>query len=151
MVDLQVAAAFHTMRELGIKYSSITATSNSNPNILSQYIRFADEVLNNTQANCADGTVFFCSVLRKIGIHPVMVFKPGHVYLGYYLNNSKTSLRLLETTLVGSLSSSFSQATEVNIADFNSNLTKMNNSDYFDGYFIIDIEQARKIIKPIGR
>jgi len=147
----QVAASFYTLRAKGIKYSDITTTSNSNPNILSQYIRFSDEVLNNTQANCADGTVFFCSVLRKIGIHTIMVFIPGHVYLGYYADNAKTTLRLLETTQVGSTTTNFNDASDYQVSAFNSNLSKFNNGDYFDGYFTIDVDESRKIIKPIGR
>ena len=146
----QVSACFNTLRDKGIKYSSITSTSNSNSNIMSQYIRFSDEVLNNTQANCADGTVFFCSVLKKIGIHAVMVFVPGHVYLGYYTDNAKTKLNLLETTMVGT-TASFSEASDYQIDAFNLNLSKFNNTDFFDGYFIIDVDKARQIIKPIGR
>ena len=150
-VDMQVYAIFNTLRNKGIKYSSITETSNSNPNVISQYIRFSDEVLNNTQANCADGTAFFCSVLKKIGIHTAMIFEPGHVYLGYYLDDSKNSLRLLETTVIGTKEYSFIDALNLNIEKFNSNLEQYNNEEILDGYFLIDIDDAREIIKPIGR
>ena len=147
----QVAAIFYTLRMKGIKYSSITSTSNSNPNIASQYIRFSDEVLTNTQANCADGTVFFCSVLKKIGIHTEMVFTPGHVYLAYYLNKNKTKSYLLETTMVGSSNYDIYDATNFQVDAFNSNLAKFYNDDFLDGYFVIDVDAARRIIKPIGR
>lgn len=146
----QVAAIFLTLRAMGVKYSSITDTSNSNPKVASQYIRFADEIMNNTQANCADGTVFFCSILRKIGIHAVMIFQPGHVYLGYYADRNKKQLYLLETTMVGT-KASFEQATLTNVKTFNSNLRKYTNDDYFDMYFMIDVDVIRKVIKPIGR
>lgn len=146
----QVEAIFTTLRGMGVKYSSITATSNTNKNVGSQYIRFSDEVLNNTQANCADGTVFFCSVLQKIGIHSVMIFVPGHVYLGYYLNEEKTKIQLLETTAVGNSSFDFYDATDYQVNDYNSNLSKFNDDDYLN-YFIVDVNENRKIIKPIGR
>jgi hypothetical protein len=151
MAFTQVAAVFYALRLKGIKYSNITSTSNSNPNIASQYIRFSDEVLTNTQANCADGTAFFCSVLKKIGIHSLMVFIPGHVYLGYYLDEAKTDLILLETTMVGSTTADFYDATNAENDSFNSNIDNFNNGDYFDGYFLIDVDNARQIIKPIGR
>lgn len=147
----QVEAVFLTLRNKGVKYSSITSTSNSNPNVASQYIRFSDEVLNNTQANCADGTVFFCSVLKKIGIHTVMVFNPGHVYLGYYTDDSKQNLYLLETTLVGNYDFDFWDATNYQVEEFNSSISQFNNGDFFDWYFLIDIDDSRQIIKPIGR
>ena len=146
----QVAAIFLTLRAKGIKYSSITDTSNSNPKVISQYIRFADEVMNNTQANCADGTVFFCSVLKKIGIHTVMVFEPGHVYLGYYADDAKKQLYLLETTMVGA-NASFEDVTMVNVDKFNKNIAKYTDNNYFDMYFVIDVDAIRKVIKPIGR
>lgn len=146
----QVEAIFNTLRAKGVKYSSITDTSNNNPNVVSQYIRFADELMNNTQANCADGTVFFCSVLRKIGIKPVMVFQPGHVYLGYYAKEDKSRFYLLETTMIGG-TASFEEATFTNADFFNSKIDDYNDDDYFDMYFIIEIDQIRTIIKPIGR
>jgi hypothetical protein len=148
-VDIQVISIYETLQKMGIKYSDITTTSHSNPNVLSQHIRFISEVLNNSQANCADGTAFLCSVLRKIGIHTCMVFEPGHVYLGYYIDKNKKDLRLLETTMIGI--GNFFEATNQNVNRFNSNLSKINNADYFDGYFMIDVDEIRKIIKPIGR
>jgi hypothetical protein len=150
MVDEQVAAIFYTLWNNGVKYSNITSTSNTNPNVLSQYIRFCSEVLNNTQANCADGTAFFCSVLKKIGIHTKMIFIPGHVYLAYYLDDAKTSLRLLETTMVGDPTAEFIDAINYQVSDYNSHLIQLSNDDYFDQYFTIDIDLARQIIKPIG-
>lgn len=148
----QVQAMFLTLRAKGVKYSSITDTSNnsSNPNVASQYIRFADEVMNNTQANCADGTAFLCSALRKVGIETFMVFEPGHVYLGYYANPNKKYPFLLETTMIGS-AYSFSQATDVNVDRFNRNIAKYNDNNYLDMYFLIHINDIRSLIKPIGR
>lgn len=146
----QVQAIFLTLRAKGIKYSNITDTSNSNPKVASQYIRFIDEVMDNTQANCADGTVFFCSVLRKIGLHAIMVYEPGHVYVGYYADNNKKSLYLLETTLVGT-NKSFVEASVANVNRFNNNIEKYTDNNYFDMYFTIDVDDIRKVIKPIGR
>ncbi|MDO5105593.1 hypothetical protein [Capnocytophaga sp.] len=148
----QVQAMFLTLRAKGIKYSSITDTSNnsSNPKVASQYIRFADEVMNNTQANCADGTAFLCSALRKVGIETFMVFEPGHVYLGYYATPGKKNPFLLETTLIGT-NVSFAQATDVNVNRFNQNIAKYNDNNFMDMYFLIHINDIRSLIKPIGR
>lgn len=64
-------------------------------------MRFIDESLGNTQANCVDGTVLFASVLRKIGIEPSLVTVPGHMFLGFDLNEAGTGQAYLETTLLG--------------------------------------------------
>ena len=150
-VVTQVEAVFNTLRKKGVKYSSITATSNTqNPYLMSQYIRFSDEVLKNSQANCADGTAFLCSVLKKIGIRPVMIFVPGHVYLGYYLNDRKTQFWVLETTLIGS-NLTFHEASAYQVADYEANYAKMMDPDPFNGYLYIEIDEARSMIKPIGR
>jgi hypothetical protein len=150
VVDDQVEAIFYTLRAMGVTYSNITTTSNTNTNVVSQNIRFCSEVLNNTQANCADGTAFFCSVLRKIGIHTLMIFVPGHVYLGYYLDEEEQNLRILETTVVGNSSFDFVDALNYQVGSFNSKIPNFNNGDYFDHYFIIDVDEARQIVKPIG-
>ncbi|MDR0973830.1 MAG: zinc ribbon domain-containing protein [Prevotellaceae bacterium] len=150
-VDIQVAAIFLTMRQKGIKYSNITTTSNTNSNVATQYIRFCDEVLSNTQANCADGTVFFCSILRKLGIHSCMVFVPGHVFLGYYRDEGKRNLRLLETTAVGNTDYNFIEASDMQVAAYNANRNKLSDDNILDGYFMIDVDDMRKVIKPIGR
>lgn len=98
----QLVGIWYWMQSKGIKYSSITDTSFTSPsgNLASQYIRFFDEVLNNTQANCVDGTVFIASILKKIGISPQLVLVPGHMYLS--LNSAEEGrIYLIETTMVG--------------------------------------------------
>jgi hypothetical protein len=110
LLDLQVQAIWAAFLHRGLKYSSITATSTSNDKIESQYIRTLGESFENLQANCADGSVLFASVLRKIGIEPVLVCVPGHMYLGFYryydYANSvfdSSDLVFLETTRMGDI------------------------------------------------
>jgi hypothetical protein len=147
-----VCAIFTQLRNKGVKYSDLAAGSAIHTDYLeSQHIRFADEVLNSTQANCADGVVFFCSVLQKIGIKTWMIFEPGHVYLGFYLNDKKTQLALLETTFVGDKDYSFSDALERKEADFIENIEKYQDTNFLDGYFIVNVSEARKVVQPIGR
>jgi hypothetical protein len=68
---------------------------------MSQYIRFVDQTLTNTQANCVDGSVLFASLLRKISIEPFLVTVPGHMYVGFYLGAGKSQFVGLETTVIG--------------------------------------------------
>lgn len=150
-VDRQVAAMFYTLRAKGVKYSSITNTSNNNNYLRSQYVRFSDEVLGNTQANCVDGTAFFCSALQKIGIHSELVLVPGHMFLAYYIDAAQTKKRVLETTAVGNSNFSFGDAIRYQINNYNENVNKLNNDNYLDGYALINIPASRRIIKPIGR
>lgn len=98
----QVYALWDTLVARDVRYSSITATSVAGQTVASQHVRLLDESLNNSQANCVDGSVLMASLLRKIGIEPFLVMVSGHCYLGFYLDSEKKSLMALETTLLGS-------------------------------------------------
>jgi hypothetical protein len=99
----QVSALWYYLQSKSVKYSSITASSNPSQKVFSQYVRFFNDVYNNTQANCADGTVFLASILKKIGINPLLVVIPGHMYLAFYTTQDKSKIQLLETTMVGGI------------------------------------------------
>ena len=98
-VDDQVFAVWYYALDHGISYSSITCTSNPSPTSNVQHIRFFDQVYKSRQANCVDACVFFASILRKIGLRPVIFVEPCHAYLGYYTDRRKTNVNLLETTI----------------------------------------------------
>ncbi|HEV2804018.1 MAG TPA: hypothetical protein VGW57_03710 [Chthoniobacterales bacterium] len=85
----------------GLQYSSATTTPGGSETVQSQFVRFIDQSLTNTQANCVDGSVLFASLLRKISIEPFLVTVPGHMYVGFYLGAGKSQWAALETTLLG--------------------------------------------------
>lgn len=100
-VDNQMRAIWFYALNRGMAYSSITCTSNGSKKSNSQYIRFFDDVYNNRQANCIDACVFFSSIMRKVGMYPIIIVEPCHAYLGYYTDKSKKKIALLETTITG--------------------------------------------------
>ena len=95
----QVFAVWYYMLDHGISYASITCTSNPSPRANVQHIRFFDEVWNSRQANCVDACVFLASILRKLGLKPVIFVEPCHAYLGYYTDRNRKHIELLETTI----------------------------------------------------
>lgn len=95
----QVFAVWNYILNSGISYSSISCTSNPSPNTNVQHIRFIDQSLNSRQANCIDACVLFASILRKIGLKPIIFVEPCHAYLGYYTDKKRTNIATLETTL----------------------------------------------------
>lgn len=95
----QVFSVWYYALDHGITYSSISCTSNPSPRANVQHIRFFDEVLNTRQANCVDACVFFASILRKLGLKPVIFVEPCHAYLGYYTDRNRKNIALLETTI----------------------------------------------------
>ena len=100
----QVYAVWHVLQSRGIRYSNITRTASEHANVMSQHVRFIDESLAMTQANCVDGSVLFASVLRKIDITPVLVLVPGHMFLGFALDEEGEEWAYLETTMLGDTS-----------------------------------------------
>jgi hypothetical protein len=104
-VAKQVFAIWAALQKHGIQYSSVTETPGGSPLVRSQFIRFLDQSIARTQANCVDGTVLFASLLRKVGINPVLVAKPDHMYVAFNLNEStdedERELMGLETTDIG--------------------------------------------------
>ena len=97
----QVFAIWSALQKRGIQYSSTTTTPGGSDVVYSQYVRFVDQSVANAQANCADGSVLFASILRKISIKPFLVTVPGHMYVGFYLKPDRSELVGLETTVIG--------------------------------------------------
>lgn len=97
----QVFALWSALQKRGLQYSSTTTTPGGSETVQSQFVRFVDQSLTNTQANCVDGSVLFASLLRKISIEPFLVTVPGHMYVGFYLGAGKSQFVALETTLLG--------------------------------------------------
>jgi hypothetical protein len=64
-------------------------------------VRFVDESLRMTQANCVDGSVLMASILRKVDINPKLVLVPGHMLLGFALDEAGDNMAYLETTMLG--------------------------------------------------
>ncbi len=95
----QVFAVWYYALDRGITYSSITCTSNPSPKANVQHIRFFDEVWQSRQANCVDACVFLASIMRKMGLKPIIFVEPCHAYLGYYLDRNRKKVALLETTI----------------------------------------------------
>lgn len=95
----QVEAIWYYALERGITYASISCTSTPTTRSNVQHIRFFDEVYHSRQANCIDACVFFASIMRKIGLKPVIFVEPCHAYLGYYTDAKRRNIKLLETTM----------------------------------------------------
>ena len=97
----QVYAIWDLMVSREMKYSNITATASLSTQVRSQHVRLVEETINNTQANCVDGTVLFASILRKIGIDAGLIITSNHCYLAFWADSEHKLLYGLETTLMG--------------------------------------------------
>lgn len=158
-VYAQVLSIWNALETRGIHYSNLIESSQSSPVYFSQRVRTIEEALTYSQANCVDGTVLFASLLKAIGIDPVLVRVPGHMFLGFYVNRKHTKMEFLETTLLG--------AEEIGLKE---ELTQFLGVESYDSFLkaidkgkeryeqykdsasltMIDVKEIRKYIKPIG-
>lgn len=100
-VMMQVFAVWNALQRRGIKYSDVSTTLPSKF-VISQTVRFLDDSVRATQANCVDGSVLMASVLSKIGITSYLVMIPGHCFLAFDLGDDENAKRIgLETTMLG--------------------------------------------------
>ena len=83
-VRMQIAALFEALREESLIYVSSPASFEN----YGQRIRLADKVLNEKLGTCLDLTLLFASCLEATGIHPILVLKKGHIFLGAWLIDS---------------------------------------------------------------
>lgn len=147
----------------GTRYSDIMSSSVASGKITSQYVRFFEQVVNNRQANCVDGTVMLASIFQKIGLETAIISMPSHMLLaicntwkkenedGYYI--------FLETTMMGTdkdSRKSFNAALDAGAKMVNKYLDdkekgKMEGKGKGKAY-VANISTCRRNgIKPIGR
>jgi hypothetical protein len=101
----QVLAIWWALQKRGIVYSDISEpVLPGNGVFASQRIRFFDDVIRSRQANCIDGTLVLASLLRRIGLQPLICLLPEHAFLGFYLDNARHYVSYLETTALNNRS-----------------------------------------------
>lgn len=103
-VLLQAQAVWDALAARGLSYVNVATDSGTSAYVSTQYVRFLDQSVHDQGANCVDAAVLFASVLRRIGLRPVLVFRPGHCFAGFYDAAEGGHLIAFETTMLGSAS-----------------------------------------------
>jgi hypothetical protein len=148
----QVNSIWVALQRRGITYSSITDTPPVK-GVDAQHVRFLDESINMTQANCVDGSVLMASVLKKIEIKTALVLVPGHCYLAFYSHDPAKGGKLygVETTMLGDRAS---LVDAINAATYKKDDSLQKNAAKFDqedsGFMLVYLDEAREAgIMPI--
>jgi hypothetical protein len=136
----QIAAIWKALQNRGLTYSSIATTTSSNYHSF-QHVRFLDQSISSTQANCLDGSVLLCSMLRKIGLNVGIVLVPGHAYVCVFDETDENWIFGIETTLLGK--ADLSQAMRMATENAQYALAKWNDATT-DSYDLVDITKLRK-------
>lgn len=157
-VHAQVQAIWKVLHDRGFQYSSITPTAGTSKHIYSQAVRSFDNALKTSQANCVDGTIVFASILRKIGIHTKLALTSNHCFLGYYTGEDRKSIAYLETVLLSdsrfidtastALARKEAYTKQFLLARY-SGMATYEKYKAADDFLLVDVELARRLVKPI--
>lgn len=82
VVGLQIAAIYAAIRERDLVYVSAPASFHSG----GQRIRLPDQIRHERLATCLDLAVLFAACLEQAGLHPLILMKEGHAWLGCWLD-----------------------------------------------------------------
>ncbi|MBQ8133192.1 MAG: DUF3320 domain-containing protein [Clostridia bacterium] len=77
----QAAAVYGAIQEQNIVYSVPPASFEK----VGQRIRLCDSVLENKMGTCIDMTLLYASALEAVGLNPILIIKPGHIFAGVWL------------------------------------------------------------------
>ena len=133
----QMQAVWETLAARGLNYSDLATTSSEVSGVSSQYVRFVNESLKDQGANCVDASLLFVSIFRRIGLRPVLIFVPGHCFIGVYDKEQGGEIITLETTLLSS--STFAQAESAGDKEMQMASAMMGQT----GFSYIDLSLAR--------
>lgn len=95
----QINAVWTALQRRRISYSSI-ATSTLSGNNAFQHVRFIDESMTASQANCLDGCIVLASVMRKIGLNVSIILVPKHAYVAVLNDEGSELMFAVETTML---------------------------------------------------
>jgi hypothetical protein len=144
-VMLQAQAIWDALASRGLSYVNVATDSSPSPLVSTQYVRFLDQSVRDHGANCVDASVLFASILRKIGLRPVLLFRPGHCFTGFYDAPEGGRLIAFETTYLGA--APFSAAEAEGAKELQTTLPYLGTPQYS----IVDIAVCRgQGISPIS-
>jgi hypothetical protein len=140
----QAQAIWEALAARGLSYVNVATDSGSSSLVSTQYVRFLDQSVHDQGANCVDASVLFASILRRIGLRPVLLFRPGHCFTGFYDAQEGGHLVAFETTLLGS--ATFAAAAAEGSKELQTTLPYIGSPQYS----IVDIAVCRQQgINPI--
>ncbi|HEY1849121.1 MAG TPA: hypothetical protein VGG37_07935 [Opitutaceae bacterium] len=140
----QVQAVWEALAARGLSYVNVATDSGTSAFVSTQYVRFLDQSLHDRGANCVDASVLFASILRRIGLRPVLLFRPGHCFTGFYDSPEGGHILAFETTMLGS--APFAAAAEEGAKELQATLPYVGTQQYS----VVDIALCRQQgISPI--
>lgn len=88
-VTRQMAAVYDGLMSLGFHYVSDTESMGNALTGNFQRVKLPRKVLEERTGNCIELSCLFASVFEEMGLHPVIVFPPGHAMVGVLISSKR--------------------------------------------------------------
>lgn len=82
-VRMQAAAIYGALQAQNLVYAVPPASFEP----IGQRIRLCDAVMQQKMGTCLDLSLLYASCLEAIGLHPLLVLQPGHIFVGVWLED----------------------------------------------------------------
>jgi len=92
----QATALYDALKNRGMIYTSVGGSLLDG----SQNVKLPAESLNTGSSNCIDGTLVFASAFEALGMEPLIIFKPGHAFVGLRIGSGSDQALFIETTMI---------------------------------------------------
>lgn len=79
----QAAAIYGAIQEMNLVYSVPPASFEA----AGQRVRLCDAIIQQKMGTCLDLTLLYAACLEAIGLHPLLIEKPGHIFAGLWLED----------------------------------------------------------------
>ena len=106
-----------------------------------QRLKLPREVLATRSGMCVETSLLFASAFENIGLRPIIVTVPGHVYVAVPISWDNSTYYFLETTMVSRYS--FEEAISKGNEEFADEAKEPLASDQLDDYFWLDVQTLR--------
>ena len=82
-VLMQAAAIYGVLQKKNIVYAVAPASFER----VGQRVRLCDAVMQQRMGTCMDLSLLYASCLEAIGLHPILVLQPGHIFTAFWLED----------------------------------------------------------------
>jgi len=107
-----------------------------------QRLKLPYEVLETHSGMCVELSALFAAAFEKIGLRPIIITVPQHVYVAVPISWDSDIYYFLEGTMVGR--ASFEEAVQIGSDEFMNEAKSYIEEDRLDDYFWLDVREARQ-------
>lgn len=87
-IILQMASTYNALKKMGFSYCSDSFSYGNSDRLQYQRVKTPRKTLEDLSGNCIELSCLFASIFEAMGLHPVIVFPPGHAIVGVQVTSN---------------------------------------------------------------